>query len=444
MTKGFFKSSQVRSKKISKTNNSIAHCGSCKLYKQCKSPKMQPTGRGEIKILHVAEAPGKNEDLKNEQLIGQAGQFYSKILRKLGIELNACLKTNAINCRPSKNRKPKTKEIDACHPNLLKTIKEFQPHVIIALGDCAVESLIKPRFQEKVGGITKWRGTVIPDREYNAWICPTFHPSYVMRDSSPEVVERLFKDDLKHAIKMLDVPLPSFDENEESKIEIIKHPDEATQWIRNLFNNNITLTAFDYETTGLKPQRTEQKIKTCSISYGPDHAAAFPMFMDDFEFVDVLTHYLSTPRIKKICANMKYERDWTHVKVGVPLNGLFYDTTIGAHFVDNRKGITSLDYQNYAYFGIPPYDRHLKKLLKNSKGGNDLNDADEIDLKELLIYNGMDSMTEFRLGLVQMDIIGIDYSHLYEGKSGLDFCPQVKAIRKEQRPVKTKRKKKKK
>src|SRR6056297_699975 len=166
MTKGFFKSSQERSKKISKTNKSIAHCGSCKLYKQCKSPKMQPKGRGEIKILHVAEAPGKNEDLKNEQLIGQAGQFYSKILRKLGIELNACLKTNAINCRPPKNRKPKTKEIDACHPNLLKTIKEFQPHVIIALGDCAVESLIKPRFQEKVGGITKWRGTVIPDREY--------------------------------------------------------------------------------------------------------------------------------------------------------------------------------------------------------------------------------------------------------------------------------------
>lgn len=441
MAKGFFKSSQIRSKKVSQTKNSIAHCGACKLYKNCKSPKMEPVGRGEIKILHVAEAPGKNEDLKGEQLIGKAGQFYSKILRNLGIELNAGLKTNAVNCRPPKNRKPKTKEIDACRAKLLKTIDEFKPHVIIALGDCAVESLIKPRFQEKVGGITKWRGAVIPDREFNAWICPTFHPSYVTRDSSPDVVERLFKDDLAHAIKMLDVPLPSFDKDEESKIEIIKHPDEATKWIRDLFNKNIKLTAFDYETTGLKPQRTEQEIKTCAISYGPDHAAAFPMFMDDFEFVDALTHYLSTPRIKKICANMKYERDWTHVKVYVPLNGLFYDTTIGGHFIDNRPGITSLDHQNYIYFGLPPYDRHLKKHLKNSVGGNDLNDIDEIDLREILIYNGMDSMTEFRLGLVQMDHIGLDYSHLYDGKRGFDFCPQVKLLHEKKR-TKTKRKKK--
>lgn len=428
MGKGFFKPSQIQSKKVNRNRASLAHCGKCKLNENCKSPKMPPTGNGRLKVLHVAEAPGAIEDNKNEQLIGQSGQFYRRVLRKFGMDIDDGLKTNACICRPPKNKKPTITQVKACRPNLLKTIKEFQPHVIIALGEVAFQALMNHKFTEKIESVQKWVGHIIPDREYNAWICTNFHPSYVQRETTPEVVEELFETYTRRAIKMLDIPLPKYVEDETANIELLKHEKDANAWLRDLLKKPV-LTAFDYETTGLKPQRKEQEIKTCSISCGPDHAVAFPMFGSD-KFLSLFQKYLESKEIKKIAANAKYERDWTVTKLKNKLRGLFFDTNIGAHFIDNKPGITSLDFQNYVNFGIEPYDAHLKKFIKpNDTYGNAINEIDKVNLGDLLVYNGMDSMTEFRQGLIMMDVIGIDYRPYYDGPSGFDLCPQIREVR---------------
>lgn len=304
MNNGFFKQSQIQSKKINQRVPSTAQCGKCKLYQTCKNPKMPATGRGKIKLLSLAEAPGAEEDKKNEQLIGKVGQYYRRIMRSFEIDIDDGMKTNANICRPPKNKTPTLGQIKACRPNLVKTLNEFQPHVIIALGEVAVQSLIDHKFSKKVEGMQKWAGHIIPDREYNAWICPTFHPSYVQRETTPEIVEKYFKDHLRHAVKMLDVPLPEYSKDETQHVEILKHEKETVSWLMDLMKKESVLTAFDYETTGLKPQKKEQAIRTCSISLGPYHAVAFPIFDSD-RFLSVFRSYLSSPKMKKIAANMK-------------------------------------------------------------------------------------------------------------------------------------------
>ena len=63
----------------------------------------------------------------------------------------------------------------------LKIIEKYKPKVIILLGGSSLLSMIGYRWKKDLGGITKWRGWTIPDRDFKAWICPTFHPSYVDR-----------------------------------------------------------------------------------------------------------------------------------------------------------------------------------------------------------------------------------------------------------------------
>ncbi len=413
--KGFFRSSEIASKKIQQNNT--AHCKKCKLNLTCSSPQMTPKGKGKLKILHVAQAPGKMEDRKNEQLIGPAGTYYQKTLRSLGVELNDGLKTNANACFPYNDKKPTRTQIKCCHPNLRKTIEEFKPHVIIALGDNALYSLIHNKFDHDWSSITAMRGFIVPDREYQCWICPTFHPSYVMRETTPDIVPKIFKDDLDHAVKMLDVPLPSYiNDDEREKITILKHPDDVILYLKKLLysTEHKFLAAFDYETSGLKPQHSDQFIRTCSISTDPHSAVAFPMF-NDSEFLTLFARFLAAYDIKKIAANMAFENNWSNVKLGMSVNGWFFDTMLGAHVLDNRKGITSLEYQSYVNFGVEQYDQHIKKFLKSQEGrGNDLNEINKADLKELLIYNGMDSMLEFRLAISQMERLGLPYKRYYD------------------------------
>src|SRR5690606_23623431 len=138
---GFFPASQLQ---VAKAPPSLApQCGACGLFKTCKSPKMPVSGKGRREILVVAEAPGKDEDDRGIQLVGESGQLLERAMRKAGVDMRKdCWLTNSLICRPPNNRMPTKQEIDYCRPNLLKTIKELDPKVIILLGGSAVRSLI--------------------------------------------------------------------------------------------------------------------------------------------------------------------------------------------------------------------------------------------------------------------------------------------------------------
>lgn len=390
--KGFFSSSDFTKRS---TVPRIARCGLCKINKNCKSPKMPATGKGRKKILAIAEAPGKEEDRKNIQLIGDAGQLFRKYLRKEALNLDRDLwKTNALICRPPDNRKPTDSEVEACRPNLIKTINQYKPDTILLLGGVAVNSLLSYLWQEKTDSIGRWAGFCIPSQKLNSWIIPTYHPSYLLRTHN-KVAERMFRKHLRLAIHKKSKPWKN-PPNDKDHVEVIVRPSRAAKIIKQMIGLG-GIVSFDYEANCLKPEGDGPEIISCSVCWKGKKTIAYPWHGEAIEATDEL---LKSP-MPKIASNLKFEDRWTRVHLGHPVRGWWWDTMMAAHVLDNRPAITSLKFQSFVLLGAEPYDTHIKPYL-NTTGLKRFNRIKELDLKELLLYNGLDSLYAYKVAMRQI------------------------------------------
>jgi len=395
---GFFSNEQLTTKKRVAT---ITGCGACQLHKGCTSPKMKPAGDGEKGILILGTCPSEKADNRNEPFAGEATLMLKKLLRKYGINLERdCVKIDAISCYPG-NADITSYQVELCRPNVFNVIDKMKPSLIIALGGTAVESLIGHRFKKNIDGITKWRGWSIPDRDLNCWVCPTFHPTYVMQqvERNPSY-ETVFNRDIKNALCNLGKKLPYY-EREQDCIEIISGR-RVYDYLKKLNACQLCEFAFDYETTGLKPHAPGHEIISCAIAESECISKAFLMPKDP-PTLNMLKKLLANRYVPKIAQNMKFEDIWTSVILGIQVQGWAHDTMLESHRLDNRRGISGLKFQAYVRFGIVDYDSEVSPFLKgiDEKNANSLNRIKEAPVKPLLYYNGMDSLLEYRLCQIQ-------------------------------------------
>lgn len=384
---------------------SLPQCGRCGLYKQCQHPKMKPTGRGHHKILFVAEAPGRQEDERGVQLIGDAGQCLRRILDEIGIDLDDCWKTNAIICRPP-NNKMDARYVEACRPNLLRTVATLQPRVIVLLGGSAVSSLISQEWGGNVGELGRWTGWAIPSHMFKAWLCPTYHPSYLLRMNEDKVLMGLTREHLRQAVALLQDEPPLLDQAAMSKsIELITEPRLLRLRLRDLASRTGVVT-FDYEATGLKPEAPGQRLLSVAFCHAGRDTFAGTVDASCFK---ALSAVLLNPKLRKWGTNIKYEERWTRRFLGHGVAGWELDTMLAAHVLDNRRGITSAKFQAYVQLGIGDYSSHLDEF-KTSSSANGINRLAEVPARELLTYNGMDALVEYGVGLRQWRVLtkGVD------------------------------------
>lgn len=404
MPKGFFSLDQVRSSSV--LDGKIHSCYTCGLFRNVMSPKMEPYGRFRMGIMNIGEAPGETEDRRGKPWQGKAGRMLQRAYRELGVDLfKDCLNMNAVNCRPTTskgtNRTPSGKELQACRRIVMKAIEEHKPKVIILLGGQALESVIGARWRKNLGGISKWRGFVIPDRKFGAWICPVWHPSFVQRLGTVEA-ENIWMQDLKRALSMAEVPFPKSND-ERNQVEIINSPSELVV--------EGDLLEFDYETTGLKPHAKGHRIVCAAVASSPEHAQVFMMPSSKAEREPFLK-LLRDKKIGKMAHNMKFEDTWTRVRLRTQVENWAWDSMLAAHILDNRPGITGLKFQTYLHFGVPDYDDEVAPFLKkeDSKSGNSMNQVLELvksreGREKLMTYCGMDALFGYRLAMLQMSII---------------------------------------
>ena len=396
----FSKADLTSSIKMPSIADKFPKCKLCKLYKTCLSPKMPPSGEGKLRILIVAEAPGEEEDRRNTQLVGKVGRWFRSFLFDYDLSLDEHFwKTNAVACRPPKNRTPTNNEISYCRPNVLKAIRDYKPKVILLLGEVALNSVIGNRWKKDIGSISKWRGFGIPD--YGAWVVPMYHPSYVMRneDYNP-AVEKIFRRDFEFALDLLsyepkvETPKINCIYNEEGAIKVMHQ-------ILRLARDRKLLLAFDYETTGIKPHNEGHSIRCVSLSYGYNDNYSFLFYMSE-RFLRCYKKIMLHPNIYKTAHNMKFEDTWTKVILGYrPVNWV-WDTMLNSHILDNRPGINSLKFQSYIHFGIVGYDEDIREYLESSGSANSKNRVYEAPVPKLLLYCGMDSALQYRLAIMQM------------------------------------------
>lgn len=416
--RGFFSKAQVEDPAY-KSGKGIHSCPSCGLYQNVLSPKMEPYGEGKQGVMVIGEAPGEDEDRRGKPWQGKAGKQLQKAFKRQGIDLfQDCVSLNAINCRPTdkkgRNTTPTGQQIACCRRRVLNAVQEYKPRVVILQGGSAVSSVIGHRWHRNLGGVNKWRGWAIPDRELGAWVCPTFHPSYVQRQEEQNEVQVLWEQDLHKAVGMAGESLPSY-ADEEGGVVITEDVGSVLEVLRDpssYEDPDHRLLAFDLETTGLKPYNTQDhQVATISFCAQPDQAYAIPMPTEP-EHLEQLREILEDPAIGKIAANMMFEDNWMVTMYGIKPYPWVFDTMQAAHVLDNRPGITGLKFQVYVRFGLVGYDEEVQPYLK-SPSSHEPNRVMELmrsrgGRKQLLRYCGMDSLLEYRLAKLQREELGLE------------------------------------
>lgn len=402
--RGFFSNENTQ---IKVKGSGLAECGRCKLNKKCESPKIKPEGLGRKRILVVGESPGPLEDGLGVNFASKNLALLKEAFKENGVDLfKDCIITNAVICNPGKA--PNSLEVSSCRPTITSLIEKEKPRLIFLLGKGAIESVIGAHWtKDNYYAPSVWRGYHIPDQKYKAWVCPTFHPYYVRRaqealqaQGATAPAELLFKSDIASALKLLDTPVPDY--GTPSEAVTILPTAMAKDLLRQLLDGPRRLVAFDYETTGLKPHKEEHFVPMVGISYERWKAFVWSMDTGDEELEDLWIEFLSNKQLEKAGANIKFEETWGRVIFGVETASWKMDTTIGAHVLDNRSGITSLKFQVYIRFGFAGYDQEVERYLK-AKGSNGVNRVATGPRKKLLLYCGMDALFTLPIALDMLE-----------------------------------------
>jgi uracil-DNA glycosylase family 4 len=378
----------------------LPKCEACRLYRSCRSPKMPVDGEGRLGVLVVGEAPGEREDEQNRPFVGPAGALLKESLRKIGVDLRRdCWATNSLICRPPGNEIENPKAVEYCRPNVVRAIEELRPEKVILLGARAVESVIGWLWKPSPGGIMRWAGFRCSDRKINAWVCPTFHPSAVLRQRDPRVMRLMFDRHLEDAFVLEGRPYAEVSDPA-AKIKLIYKPQEACDRIHRVIDSKRAC-AFDYETTHASPYSEGSAILCCAISDGAE-TFAFP-WSPPVE--GAMRQFLTGPN-RKLAHNMAFEHAWSAEKLDVEVEHWHWDAMISQHALDNRKDICGLKFLSYAVLGYRSYDDHVDPL-KRGDGPHSRNRLHELPVQELLKYCGLDALFNYELAREQCRLMKI-------------------------------------
>ena len=377
-------------------------CDSCGLFKGVKSPKMEPYGEYQLEVMCIGDAPGKTEDVKDLPWQGKSGKFLQGIFEELDYDLfRDCISLNAVNCLPfekDKIRTPSDHEIVCCRDVKIKpAIDKYKPNVIILFGANALQSVVGEKWKESMDGISRWRGHQIPDRDLNAWICPTYHPSFVLSKNS-DLIDGIFKEDIQRAMSLRYTPLPAPIEPDIQYVE-----KDVGDRIRDfVYEDGTKVIAFDYETTGIKPHAEGHRI-VCAAVARNEREVMVAMFPRDNRSRELagFREVMQDERIGKIAHNMKFEHTWTKYALGVEVRGWDWDSMLATHILDNRRRVTGLKFQTYVNFGIVDYNANVGGYFKTDNS-NSINSLDRLirterGRTELMKYCARDAVFTYNL-----------------------------------------------
>jgi len=364
---------------------------------------MEVSGDGRKGVLVVGEAPGRTEDREGRPFVGQAGQVLREALEKIGVDLERdCWVTNAIVCRPPKNRTPTDREIQWCAPLLFGAIKRLQPRVILLLGGTAVRAVIGRVWgRDDVGAITRWVGWQIPDSTLNAWICPTYHPSYLLRQRDDAALALWFSRHLEAAFSLRDRPWPNGPVNWAGGVQVVMEPTKAARWL-DAVRSKGGVIAWDLETNSIKPDWDDCRILSCAVCWRGKRTIAFPWAEPA---ISKMKELLVSKQVRKVGANIKYEHRWIRRLLGVEVRRWVWDTQLAAHFLSSRHGVTSLKFQSYVLLGVPAYETEVSGFM-TPVGRGHTNRLHQAPVRELLKYNGLDALLTYHVAKKQIEVCG--------------------------------------
>jgi DNA polymerase-1 len=318
-------------------------------------------GQGNLNanIMLISEAPGYNEVVDRKPFVGKAGQLLRKNLEKVGINTKDVYITNVVKCRPPQNRTPKPNEIKACSEYLIEEIKKVKPKVIASLGN------IPLKYLTGNSGVTKLRGSEIWSDEYNCWILPIYHPSYVVRFAGKAKQHGEFCSDLGKLNRLTDKK-NSIEIKENYKI--INNLTKLKKVIDLLLKQKEV--SFDLETDKL--EYFDNTILCATFSFKERTAIYVPI--EDKRYwktkEEIKTVFKELKRffesnVKKIAQNGKFDNQHLLSK-GIKVNNFYFDTMVASYLLD-EEGLNHLSNLANIYTNMGNYKDELGDYIKGKK-----------------------------------------------------------------------------
>ena len=175
----------------------VENCPTCKEHLSECGKVVFGVGKPDADLFFCGEAPGADEDRVGEPFVGPAGQLLTKIIQAMSLSRETVYIGNILKWRPEHdkpfgNRPPTIEEMNFCLPYLKAQIEIARPKVIVALGKTAVDGLLGPDPDRRMGKIRgKWQTfNGIP-------LMITFHPSYLLRNGTLASKRKVWEDMLQ-------------------------------------------------------------------------------------------------------------------------------------------------------------------------------------------------------------------------------------------------------
>lgn len=367
---------------------------------------MSGEGNKLAKILLLGMSPGRDEEVVGRPFIGPAGQLLNDCLKQAGIDRPSIWITNTVFFRTQdngKDRPPTPEEVEVCFSKLEEEIALIKPTVIGVLGNDAMK-----RILGKTLGITKMRGTPVWSEKYKAHIIPTFHPSYVLRESVQPRIREAMITDLKLINEL--ATTGEITRPDPTKVTLYKTPQEVEGLVGQL--NSQEWVSFDIETTSLDHHTGEIRCIAFSWKKGEAHVITD---MKSKEILDLLKPFFSNNEIHKVGHNGNFDRKFLR-DVGVEVNGYDFDTMLAHHLLDENSdhGLKQLAWLPDIDMG--GYEEKLREFRKVEDGNIKLNEAPDEDLWQ---YCGADADCTLRLKELFEPKLKYDIS--YRGPANLDL-----------------------
>jgi DNA polymerase I-like protein with 3'-5' exonuclease and polymerase domains len=198
-------------------------------------------------------------------------------------------------------------------------------------------------------------------------------------------MQQFYKNEIKSAFsKIRTDEVPDY-ESLMKNVSILS-VDESIKVLKELNTKKCTI-AFDYETTGGKPEADGHQIYSMSFSEKIGVAYSFLVCEKNASYVK---NVLINPDIKKIAHNLKFEDRWTRTILGVPVVNWLADTMLMIHVINNQAQ-TGLKPNILKYFGCCGYETDMKKFLQ-AETDNGFNKIYNAPTEKLLKYGAIDSL----------------------------------------------------
>lgn len=381
-----------------------ANCSACRL--NCNS-RLQIAGKGKRRILVLFDTQDAIQQTTKTYFCGARYTYVRNILYKYGITTDDFWVTSTIQCYTDS---PEEASAVHCKPNLIRAIKQLKPLLIIGFGELTAKSLLSYIIEDGVY-LDRVHGLLHVNRELGCNVMCTYtpHPSSYKGNS---IEDFLIQRDIHIAVKSLSVPARTWKE-ESACVRILSEKQAREELLIRINDKTERVSALDYETNALKPYNKNSKIVSCAVSENTDDSFAFELTDG---IAPLLREYWQTEHITKIAHNSAFERTWTIVKLGVVPAKLTIDTMLLAHAMDNRDKWLSIKFLAPMLTGCPIWNNHIESYLHPTKqdeqlyGEYAINRISSIPVRQLLMYNGIDSLVELRVFYILRDMLKNYYS----------------------------------